>query len=149
MRDGLGRFIKGHKPLSDKGRFKKGHKSSKETLEKLRLSRIGNKSTLGRRGKNANHWKGGLTKKYKLLRSRIEWKLWREKVFLRDDYTCQACGERGLDIQADHVLPFSLYPDLRFELLNGRTLCVECHKKTDTYQNNIIKYKKQNEVFTF
>lgn len=60
-------------------------------------------------------------------------KEWRKKVFERDNYTCQACGVRGTQLQADHDLPFQYFPDLRFELLNGRTLCVPCHRKTDTY----------------
>lgn len=58
---------------------------------------------------------------------------WRKAVFERDDYTCQACGIRGVKLEADHDLPFQFFPDLRFELLNGRTLCVPCHRKTDTY----------------
>ena len=34
---------------------------------------------------------------------------------------------------ADHVKPWALYPELRYDLDNGRTLCVPCHKKTETY----------------
>jgi len=40
----------------------------------------------------------------------------------------------GGDIQADHIRRFSEYPELRFDLNNGRTLCTECHKKI-TYGN--------------
>ena len=61
------------------------------------------------------------------------YKLWREKVFERDDYTCQICGIRGGEIQADHIKPQSVYPELRFELSNGRTLCRPCHMETDTW----------------
>ena len=133
IRDEKGRFVKGHEPLSDKGRFKKGHKLSDEAKEKLRLSRLGNKSTLGRRGSNANHWKGGLTKKYKLLRGRIEWKLWREKVFLRDDYTCQKCGKSKCELHPHHIIPvkdlWNKNEDLIFDVNNGITLCKECHRK--------------------
>lgn len=91
--------------------------------------------------------KGFVTPIHRLVRKSPEYKTWRNLVFRRDDYTCQMCGERGLEIQADHVLPFSLYPDMRLDPLNGQTLCVECHKKTDTYQNNIIKYARENENF--
>lgn len=36
-------------------------------------------------------------------------------------------------MNADHIMPFAYFPDLRFELSNGRTLCLKCHQKTDTY----------------
>lgn len=63
---------------------------------------------------------------------------WREKVFERDDYTCQICGKRGGDLNAHHIKPFARYPELRTDLDNGITLCVDCHKKahkkeTDAY----------------
>ena len=43
------------------------------------------------------------------------------------------CGLSGGVIQADHIKPYSLYPELRLEIDNGRTLCKPCHIKTDTY----------------
>jgi 5-methylcytosine-specific restriction endonuclease McrA len=36
-------------------------------------------------------------------------------------------------LQADHIKPFAHHPELRFDVNNGRTLCVPCHRKTDTY----------------
>ena len=35
----------------------------------------------------------------------------------------------GSKLNADHIKPFSLYPELRLIVENGRTLCVDCHKK--------------------
>lgn len=58
---------------------------------------------------------------------------WRKSIYERDDYTCQICHKRGVRIQADHIKPFAWYPELRFELSNGRTLCVDCHRMTPTY----------------
>lgn len=66
---------------------------------------------------------------------------WRKKVFERDDYTCQSCGERGGYIEADHCLPWAFFPDLRYELLNGRTLCRPCHNKTK------ISYKEMRKMY--
>lgn len=60
-------------------------------------------------------------------------KAWRKSVFERDNYTCQICQERGKKLQADHIKPFKYFPELRWILSNGRTLCEECHKKTDTW----------------
>lgn len=84
-------------------------------------------------GERNNKWKGGITPINQQIRTSAEYKQWRKHVFNRDDFTCQACGERGAGLHADHELPFALFPDLRFEILNGRTLCVPCHKLTPTY----------------
>ena len=35
------------------------------------------------------------------------WKKIRERIFVRDDYTCQYCGIRGSNLECDHVLPVS------------------------------------------
>lgn len=58
---------------------------------------------------------------------------WRIKVFKRDDYTCQGCGIRGGRLQAHHIKPYREYPELRHDIDNGQTLCIDCHKQTDTY----------------
>ncbi len=82
-----------------------------------------------------NHWnwKGGISPINKRLRGTREYRLWREAVFQRDNWTCVWCFRRGVYIEADHIKPFSLYPELRFAIDNGRTLCKDCHRKTDTY----------------
>lgn len=61
---------------------------------------------------------------------------WRYAVIKRDKYTCQICGDKrssGKMFDVDHIKPFSLYPELRFEVSNGRVLCRPCHIKTDTW----------------
>jgi 5-methylcytosine-specific restriction endonuclease McrA len=73
---------------------------------------------------------------------------WRQAVFERDDYTCQLCGIRGgVELNADHIKPFALYPELRFDLSNGRTLCVPCHRKTDTFGISLVR-KAREEGFS-
>lgn len=83
-------------------------------------------------GEKSHKWRGGLTGRTQLLRNSRHYKLWRTAVFERDDYTCQLCGERGGALTADHIKPWALYPALRFDVLNGRTLCRKCHKNVDT-----------------
>ena len=62
-----------------------------------------------------------------------EYRSWRKAIFKRDNFTCQICFIRGGKIQADHIKPFYLFPELVFSLNNGRTLCVPCHRKTSTW----------------
>ena len=36
-----------------------------------------------------------------------EWRVIRERIFARDDYTCRYCGARGGRLECDHVHPVS------------------------------------------
>lgn len=65
-------------------------------------------------------------------------KIWRLAILKRDNYQCQICNIRSskgnrITFDVDHIKPWSRFPDLRFELSNGRTLCRPCHMKTDTW----------------
>lgn len=123
----------------------KGTKHSVEFGEKVRRRRLGTtmsfetkkKISEGVRGKNVGPksylWRGGITPENKRLRRTQEYKLWRESVFERDDYTCQMCDVRGGRLNADHIKPFAEFPELRTILENGRTLCEPCHRTTETY----------------
>jgi 5-methylcytosine-specific restriction endonuclease McrA len=84
-------------------------------------------------GERNVNWKGGITPINQKIRSSQEYKEWRIAVFQRDDYVCQFCGQRGGQLNADHIKPFAKFPNLRLSVDNGRTLCVECHRKTPTY----------------
>lgn len=52
---------------------------------------------------------------------------WRKQVFSRDRYTCQACGIRGVRINAHHIRSFKVYKALRYKVSNGFTMCSRCH----------------------
>jgi hypothetical protein len=81
-----------------------------------------------RKGANSSRWKGGVTPVHLSIRNSEEYGVWRTSVFQRDDYTCQKCGKRGRgDLHAHHLKPFSLHPELRFDIGNGQTLCARCH----------------------
>lgn len=108
---------------------KRGFKHSMET--RLRMSEV-------KKGDRTHLWKGGITKLNDSIRRNVEYRMWREKVFQRDNWTCQecfarSCAHKRVILNADHIKPFAYFPELRFEVSNGKTLCIDCHKKTDTY----------------
>ena len=143
----------------------KGYKLSEETKKKMSQSRLGEKHpNFGKKaspelikklkdshkgkftGKNNPNWKGNTSIK-KQIRTISNYYEWREKIFIRDNFTCQLCGISGEYLHADHIKPFAKiideYKIKSFEdaieckelwnTENGRSLCVPCHKETDTY----------------
>lgn len=125
--------------------FQKGHVVTQEMREKIRQGHLGKKLSFETRrkmsvvrqklysGENNHFWKGGATAINDKIRTSIEYKLWRDAVYKRDKYTCRFCGQKGGNLEADHIKRFADYPELRFAIDNGRTLCVPCHKTTDTW----------------
>ena len=124
-----------------------GLKRSEETKRKISISAMGNKSRTGmphtketrikmseaHKGKNCHSWRGGITPIHRKLRKDVYYKLWREQVFERDNWTCQKCGARSkkgksVILNAHHIKSFSKYPELRCSINNGLTLCIDCHK---------------------
>lgn len=120
-----------------------GLKHKPETIEKIRQANL---------GENNPHWKGGITPHNKKIRDSNGHKEWRLAIFQRDNYSCVFCGVKGgwhkdikirIRLEADHIKPFYLFPELRFDLDNGRTLCRDCHKQTDTFGVNQYNYREQ------
>jgi hypothetical protein len=91
--------------------------------------------------KKQPRWKGGVSVIQEGIRKSKEYKLWRKAVIERDSYRCIWCGSIE-NLQVDHIKPFALFPELRFAIDNGRTLCANCHKTTDTYS---LRVRRENE----
>lgn len=87
-------------------------------------------------------------------RSLFQYKRWRSEVFKRDNYTCQFCFVRGGKLQVDHIKPLAqivkdnsiktteeaLSCKEMWNLNNGCTLCLNCHKSTPTYLKPLLAY---------
>lgn len=153
MRNEKGQFIKGSKINLGRKRpdmignkintgkipWNKGKKTPEETKKKIGDAHRG-KPAYWNKGEKSNLWKGGLTSKNRTIRDSLEYKIWRRAVFERDNYMCIWGGkEHGNNLQADHIKPFAMFPELRFAIDNGRTLCRDCHRTTDTWGVNLHK----------
>lgn len=84
------------------------------------------------KGENGSNWQGGKVPINQIERRRKEVNEWRKQIFSRDDYTCQYCHDRNgngksIILNAHHIKAWKDYPDERFNIDNGITLCKSCH----------------------
>lgn len=92
-----------------------------------------------RRDSNHPNWIGGLSNQIQLLRDTEEYKEWRRQVWMKDDYTCQECSERGGNLVAHHLVMVSEDLDLVYVVDNGLTMCIPCHQETFGHE---IEYRE-------
>lgn len=136
--------------LKEKGiksfRGKKGMKPWNTGLNRFTDKRLEKMS-----GKNNGNWKWGTAPLKKQIRDCKKYRNWRKAIFERDNWTCQKCDKRGGMLNVDH------YPKLFSDILdkqnirnmkqayqckdlwdmdNGRTLCIKCHRKTFIFKGN-------------
>ena len=102
---------------------------------------------ISQQGDKSHLWQGGKTSKAKIMRTSLWYAKWREAVYARDGYRCQMCGT-GVDLNAHHVKSFSGHPELRLDVNNGITLCVECHGIVDEKAKNMIRAKRRRRTVT-
>ena len=112
---------------SNKGKvgFWLGKKLSKESIEKRTKSREGKCE-----GKNHPGWNFNKSMEERIKGRYIErYFSWVSKVFKRDNYICQCCGDNsGGNLVNHHLEGWHWCKELRFEVSNGVTLCECCHK---------------------
>lgn len=125
-------------------KLSEAHKGYKMPEEQKR--KIGKKSR-ERKGEKCGSWKGGITPEYRRIRHSIEFRLWREAVFARDNWTCQKTGIKGGKLHPHHILNFAQYPELRFAIDNGITLSDETHREFHKIYGRANNTKEQLEKF--
>lgn len=126
-----------------------GQKRTEETKKKIGEKSKGRKHTLEwrkisserMRGNKNWNWKGGITDEVMKIRNSIEYHLWREAVFARDNYICQKYKTKSIgDLVAHHIYNFSQFIELRFAIDNGITLSKRAHREFHK------KYGKNNNT---
>lgn len=93
------------------------------------------------------NYKGGIESENKKIRKSFEYKLWRDAVFKKNNWTCQKYGVRGGKLHPHHILNFSQYPELRFAIDNGITLSEKAHKEFHKLYGIINNTKEQLHEF--
>ena len=131
--------------------WNKGKKFSLESRKKMRLAKLNNPVrywlnkkrldiSLGQMGEKNKMWKGGISSVNTKIRNSKEYKDWRKKVIERDG-KCVLCDSIE-NLRADHIKPQSLYPELRFDINNGRTICFKCDLLSNTFGGRVKKLTK-------
>jgi len=115
------------------GTLRKIDNNYREKMSKIMKGKIRPKISATKIGFKNPNWKGGITPINKRIRRSSKFFHWRNMIFKRDDYTCQKCRKRGGELHPHHIKQFAYYPELRFDLNNGITLCKSCHLKTSTW----------------
>ncbi len=125
-----------------------GPEKAKAMKEKMRLAKLGKKMPWNKGFKRENHprWIKDRTKvkKYWTERNNPEYKQWRMSVFKRDNFKCRIgnseCSEK---IISHHILPWRDYPELRYEINNGITLCHAHHPRKRAEEKRLTPYFNQ------
>ena len=152
-----GKFYSGERSPGWKGGHNKCLDCGKTLCHDKKSTRCYTCHGLSVTAENSPYWKGGDKRIRVQIAKKAKYKKWRTDVFKRDNYTCQFCKARNgngkkIVLQADHfpltaayiihkykiTTIFQAYKcPILWDINNGRTLCLDCHKKTPTYAKNL------------
>lgn len=112
-----------------------GIEIAKVMKEKMRLAKLGRKmpwnSKLGLRGAQTPRWIKDRSKvKLEKERGGPLHKVWSKTVKNRDNWKCKIANTDCVGkVIAHHILPWRDYPELRYQINNGITLCHAHHPR--------------------
>lgn len=115
-------WLKRHKLIARPRNQHKGRLWSKQVRHNMSNAKKGRLL----RESNPN-WRGGEVNENVRLRASTQSKNWSKQVRQRDKHRCVKCGDNK-KLHAHHIKPWNKYPELRYDLENGITLCVVCHQ---------------------
>ena len=131
---------KGLKPWIDISGFNKfarlGTKQSEDTKKKIGDSHRGSKSV---------NWIVDRSKlKVKQQRNDSAYQEWRKQVWTRDNFKCKIDNQdcKG-HIEAHHILDWSNFPELRYQIKNGITLCHAHHPRKRAEEKRLVPTFKE------
>lgn len=114
---------------------KKGKARSQETRKKISETRLRIGYSSWSKGKkcpqfseqNNPNWRGGISKTLIGVRQSKEYRSWRNRVFERDNYTCQISGVQSRHgVEAHHIVSFSqLIHKYNITTYEGSMVCAE------------------------
>lgn len=129
--------------------YRKGQTGNQTSFRK------GDPRTVGAANPN---WKGGISPLAEQIRRLVPYIEWRTKVYVKDNYTCRSCGQRGGRLEADHF-PMMFYKIMErykitsvqqalncvafWDTSNGQTLCIKCHKVKTLEDMKTVPYTEQ------
>ena len=121
--------IKGNK-------FNLGRTHTEETKIKMSEGKKGEKHPLWKKDRN--------TLQKQDRRNDSAYREWRKNVYQRDSYLCkinnQDCSGR---LEAHHILEWKEYPELRYNINNGITLCKHHHPRIKIDVKNMVEIYKR------
>lgn len=136
--------------VGKKGKVRKGFSPTPETREKISKAQLGKIVSAETIQKLSDSHKGEKSHKWikdrsevidQSLRRTTEGRQWRRKVFLRDNKKCKINNEDcNGQLETHHILPFRDYPELRYDINNGITLCHYHHPLKPSEEKRLSPY---------
>lgn len=108
------------------------YKTDIEWVKRVKAAKVVNS------GENHWNWKGGITPITQKNRTSESTSARKLAVIMRDNYRCRICDSKD-NIQAHHINSWSSFPEDRYILENGLTLCKQHHNDYHVYEREVRK----------